>query len=56
MMISEGACLFVFSKFCISGFLQGVKGQKMVQNEKNSVALCISGTIHHMTVICSAQE
>ena len=53
MMISPGA-FYIFFKILIFQVGKGVKGQKIVQNEKNnwSVTLHISGTIHHMIVIC----
>ena len=49
MIISPGV-LLSFSKFWFSG-LSEVKGQKLAQNEKNSVAPYISGTIYHMIFI-----
>ena len=49
----------VFSFFQNFDFLgvSGVKGQKMAQNDKKilSVMVHISGTIHHMIVICGTQ-
>ena len=33
------------------GVDSGVKGQKMAQNDKKSVALHIPGSIHHMIMI-----
>ena len=49
----------VFSFFQNFDFLgvSGVEGQKMAQNDKKilSVMVHISGTIHHMIVICGTQ-
>ena len=48
---------FHFFKILIFLVVRGVKGQKIVQNDKKimSVALDISGTIDHMIVICCTQ-
>ena len=50
-MISPG--FFSFFVILIFWVVKGVKGQKMVQNDKKilSVVLHISGTIHHMIFI-----
>ena len=47
---------FYFFKIFIFWVVRGVKGWKMVQNDKKilSVALHITGTIHHMIVIYGA--
>ena len=50
-------CFFIFSKFWFSGLLGGgdvkggVKGQKMAQNDKKVVSLCISGIVPYMVVV-----
>ena len=58
MMISLGFFYICFSKFWFFGLLRGkgggVKGQKMVQNEKKfclSRSMYISGIIHYMILI-----
>ena len=44
---------FYFLKMLIFWVAIGVKGQKMTQHEKKlSFVLHISGTIHHMIIIC----
>ena len=57
MMISPGA-FFIFCLFSFFGLLGGVKGQKMAQDDKKimSVALHISGTIHHVIFIYGSHE
>ena len=49
----------VFFIFKVLNFqvVKGVKGQKMVQNDKKNlpVARHISVTIHHMIIICGTQ-
>ena len=49
--------IFIFFKMLIFWIVRQVKGQKMVQHEKKimCVALHISGTIHHMIIICGTQ-
>ena len=56
-MIIPPGDFFIFSKFSFSRLLGGVKGQKIAQNDKKilSVMLDISGTIHHVIIICDAQ-
>ena len=50
------AVFFLFFKILIFRFVSGVIGQKMAQNDKKiCVTDHISGTIHHMIVICGAQ-
>ena len=45
-----------FFESFIFGAVRVIKGQKIAQNDKNlSVVLDISGTIHHMIVICGTQ-
>ena len=54
-IISPGVFLHFF-QILIFGINSGVKGQKMTQNDKKmSVALHISGRIHHMIVIFGTQ-
>ena len=51
-MISPG----VFSFFLVFWVVRGVKRQKLVQNDKNSVCRApFSGSIHHMIVVCGTQ-
>ena len=52
MMTSPNA-FFIFSKFSFSGLLRWreLKRQKMAQNDKSSVSLCILGTVSHMIVV-----
>ena len=51
IIVSLGA-FFILSKFQFWGGCEGVKGQKMTQNDKKiSVALHISGIMHHMIFI-----
>ena len=53
MIISPGVFLF-FKNFDFLGFRRGVRGQKMVQNDKKLCPLCSISQepyIHHMIVI-----
>ena len=54
--ITSSGVLYVFFQIFILTVVSWVKGQKMAQNDKKlSVALHISGSIHHMIVICGTQ-
>ena len=52
MMTSPNA-FFIFSKLCFSELLRWreLKRQKIAQNDKSSVSLCILGTVSHMIVV-----
>ena len=54
MMISPGV-FFIFFKILIFWIVKGLKGQKRSKMTKTSVTFNISGTIHHMIVICGTQ-
>ena len=53
-MMTSADAFFISSKFWFSGFLGGGDGkgggewQKMAQNDKKVVSLCISGIVPHM--------
>ena len=55
-MIVSPSIFFYFFKILIFRVINGLEGQKIAQNDKNvSVAPHISGTMHHMIIICGTQ-
>ena len=55
-MIVSPSIFFDFFKILIFRVINGLEGQKIAQNDKNvSVVHHISGTMHHMIIICGTQ-